>query len=141
VLWSHDPTQVIGKAVSIGVVNGRMQSAMQFNPQSGIARSIEAAVRGGYIRASSVGFRPLDWTPRGDGSIDFKQIELLEYSIVGIPANPEALVIGMTDANGKAFGPKIRAKREREVELAKLRSVPFTEKEKRAVELAAIKAR
>ena len=50
----------------------------------------------GFLHAVSVGFRPLDWRwaageERADG-IDFQRQELLEFSCVPVPANPEALV-------------------------------------------------
>lgn len=51
--------------------------------------------KNGYINAVSVGFAPLKWTQnaeRGDWAFDFLEQELLEYSLVPIPANPEALI-------------------------------------------------
>jgi HK97 family phage prohead protease len=139
VLWSHDSTQVIGKALSIGLYPDSLRSTMQFNPASGLARNIEAAVRGSFIKATSIGFRPLDWNPLNGGGIKFEEIEMLEYSIVGIPAHPEALIISMTDASGKSS----KAKRARELELHKLKAKPLTrreEREDRAAYLARLRA-
>jgi uncharacterized protein len=141
VLWSHDATQPIGKALGLQIIHSRLQSTMHFNPSSPVARSVESAVRGGFLKAASIGFRPLDWTPKADGSIHFHKVELLEFSLVSIPAQQEALLVNMTGPDGKSFGPKVRAARQREVEIAKLRSVPLTKKEQREVDLAQIRAK
>jgi len=66
--------------------------------------AIEAMTRSGYLRGSSVGMRPLDWefmrAPGSDGKpdprgevigIEYRKAELLEGSIVPIPANANAL--------------------------------------------------
>jgi HK97 family phage prohead protease len=50
-------------------------------------------ILGGYLNAASVGFAPEEWFyNEPERGLDFKKQELLEYSIVPIPANPEALV-------------------------------------------------
>ena len=54
-------------------------------------------VRAKFLKTASVGFRPLKWKFVGDndsdrkGGIDFTKQELLEWSIVPVPANPNAL--------------------------------------------------
>jgi len=55
-------------------------------------------VQGDWLRTGSVGFRPQDWEVLRDPETNqftgynFKKQELLEFSIVTVPANPEALV-------------------------------------------------
>jgi HK97 family phage prohead protease len=56
---------------------------------------------GGYLNAASIGFIPLEYTPiyekdeeghdRWTGGYEFTASDLLEYSIVPVPANQEAL--------------------------------------------------
>jgi hypothetical protein len=47
---------------------------------------------GGYLRAVSVGCRPIDApTCNKENGLDFKTVELLEVSAVPVPANPDAL--------------------------------------------------
>ena len=146
VLFQHDTSKVVGKALSIAVIDGKLTSTMKFNPQSGFARNVEAAVRGGYLKATSVGFSPLQWTPRPGGpGLKFERIELLEYSVVSVPANPEALIVSMNDSAGRSVMAE-RAKRQREVELAQLRHAPAPppckpSKADRAREVASIKSR
>lgn len=55
---------------------------------------VERMLRGGFLNAASVGFLPLVWQiNEQERGYDFIEQELLEYSIVPIPANPGALVI------------------------------------------------
>lgn len=57
------------------------------------ADTVFKMVKGGFLNATSVGFRPEAWTYNETRSgIDFAAQELLEFSIVPVPANPGALV-------------------------------------------------
>ena len=65
------------------------------------AEGIKQLCRSGFLFATSVGFRPLEWDFTEDEArgaddwfpgIDFHRHELMEFSIVSIPANPEALI-------------------------------------------------
>jgi hypothetical protein len=72
----------------------------------------------------------------------FKQSSL-EFSVVSVPANPDALIVSMNDSSGKSVTAE-RAKREREIDLARLRHAParkLTKAEQRAIEIAEIKRR
>lgn len=62
----------------------------------------KALVDAGVLRAASVGFRPIKWVWNDErGGFDFSEQELLEFSIVPVPANPEALMAskGMADVD------------------------------------------
>jgi HK97 family phage prohead protease len=66
----------------------------------------------GYLNATSVGFRPIKYArneARGTWAIDYLEQELLEFSVVPIPANADALQI----ARGKGIdvGPYLREMR------------------------------
>jgi phage head maturation protease len=52
-----------------------------------------ALAKSGVIKAVSVGFIPIVREPLRDGSFRFTKWELLELSLVSVPANPNALVI------------------------------------------------
>ena len=73
----------------------RIEFATQVNPMARIAYGL---YRGKFLNAVSVGFIPLRWE-NGDESSGFRrrylEQELLEVSAVGIPANPEALQLGL----------------------------------------------
>lgn len=54
---------------------------------------VERMLRAGFLNAASVGFLPLKWQiNEEERGYDFIEQELLEYSIVPVPANPGALV-------------------------------------------------
>jgi hypothetical protein len=49
-------------------------------------------VKAGVLRALSVGFAPIEMEPNGKGGFNFNKWELLEVSVVAVPANPGATV-------------------------------------------------
>jgi HK97 family phage prohead protease len=93
----------LGKALTTEVrtVAGRkalhqtIQFACDINPMAKIAYGL---YKGKFLNAVSVGFVPLRWE---DGSQEdgytrkYLEQELLEVSAVGIPANPNALALGL----------------------------------------------
>lgn len=93
----------LGKALitevrSVGgerVLYQRIQFATEVNP---IARIAYGLYQGKFLNAVSVGFIPVRWET-GDQQAAFRrrflEQELLEVSAVGIPANPEALALGL----------------------------------------------
>jgi HK97 family phage prohead protease len=107
VLWGHDGSRLpIGRAVNVGVENGALKATVDFippdTPEGGqFAEAVYRLARGGFINATSVGFRPIKWTFTQDPErgaddwfpgIDFEAQELVEFSLVTVPANPEALI-------------------------------------------------
>jgi len=99
VLWAHDASMLpIGKATNIRVEDGKLKARAQFMPRemSGMSNAVFEMIRGGFLSATSVGFAPVkyafsDAAERKFG-IDFIEQELLEFSVVTIPANAEALI-------------------------------------------------
>lgn len=51
-----------------------------------------AEVKAGLVRAVSIGFRPLEMAQMDDGGIRFTKSEVLELSLVSVPANAEATI-------------------------------------------------
>lgn len=99
VLWSHDPRMIpIAKASNIRVEDGKLKARAEFAGReiSGLADAVYRAIKAGFLNAVSVGFAPIKYAfSEADGrtwGIDFLEQELLEFSVVGIPANAEALV-------------------------------------------------
>jgi HK97 family phage prohead protease len=96
VLWAHDYSQPpIGKAVNIQATQDGLKADVEFVPQgmSPFADMIHDMCKGGFLNATSVGFRGVDHEKAKDRDrgYDFKKQELLEFSIVPVPSNPEAL--------------------------------------------------
>lgn len=96
VLWAHDhECPPIAKAVSVSHGAKGLVSVAQF-PEKGIypfADMIFELVKGGFISAASVGFKPMEYKANEKRQgFDFSKQSLLEWSIVPVPANPNALM-------------------------------------------------
>jgi HK97 family phage prohead protease len=118
VLWGHDSSRLpIGRGFDVTVEDGALKASVEFIPEDmpeggAFAESVYRLARGGFIAATSVGFRPLKWTYSTDKErgaddwfpgIDFEEQELVELSIVTVPANPEALVDEPLPGEGTAI--------------------------------------
>lgn len=100
VLFGHNSSiPPIGKALKTWKDGEALRSIAEFMSAelSSFANSIFRMYQEKFLRAVSVGFRPLKWERIVDEegnetwSYRFKKQELLEFSAVPIPANPEAL--------------------------------------------------
>ena len=96
---SHGPSLPVGHAVRTWVEDGKVKSTVQFNQDNEDAVAIEKSVAAGDLRACSVGFigiqvadnsnRPTRW---GGFGKDVLKWTLLEWSIVKVPSNPNAVL-------------------------------------------------
>jgi HK97 family phage prohead protease len=98
VLFSHDYSQPpIGKAVEMEVQRKGLWSVTRFHEKTQLSRDLAKLARDGDMKSWSVGFNPLeDPEMRKDekgnfAGYIFNKAELLEYSLVAVPANPEAV--------------------------------------------------
>lgn len=94
VLWGHDQhTPAIGRASNLRVTRGELVGDVEFATGLGheLADTVAALVKGRFLNAVSVGFIPLRWELNADNGVDFKEQELFEFSVVNVPALPEAL--------------------------------------------------
>ena len=105
VLYGHDHEGLpVGKAVRVGVKAGALSFRVKFVPReiypfAGVVQDLYA---GGFLKAFSVGFRPIETKmyadaasrPAGLGASGqhITKSELLEVSAVPVPANASALV-------------------------------------------------
>jgi HK97 family phage prohead protease len=109
ILVAHESRSLpVARAAYVGVVDGQLVLDVEFPPAgtTRVADEVFNLVREGFLRAVSVGFVPDDWEPLVGGGRRYTSMELLEVSLVPIPANPEALLAA-------AFGGKSRATEER----------------------------
>lgn len=88
-LYAHDYSQLPIGRTNPYMDGGKLKFDVEFVPKEiyPFAGTVEAMVELGFLNAVSVGFKPLDM----DGT-RIKRSELLELSIVPIPANAEALI-------------------------------------------------
>lgn len=99
VLWAHDSSSLpLARASKIWIEDNKLKADAQFTP-SGMARfndTVFDMLKGKFLNATSVGFQPLKYAftddPQRRFGIDFMEQELLEFSIVCVPANQEALI-------------------------------------------------
>lgn len=118
VLWGHDASRLpIGRAFDVTIEDNALKASIEFiptdTPEGGaFAESVYRLARSGFIAATSVGFRPLKWDYTRDPArgaddwfpgIDFEQQELVELSVVTVPANPEALMDAPAPGEGTAI--------------------------------------
>jgi len=94
-----DVTFTLGKALRTEVVGAaliqRWEFAVDANP---IARIAHGLYRGGFLNTASVGFIPMRWENGNEQTSwrrKYLEQELLEVSAVGIPANPNALMLAL----------------------------------------------
>ncbi len=97
VLFAHNSRELpIGKAISVGVTGNRLEARIQFasaemNPK---AEQVWQMLKGGYLRAVSVGFLPKNGRyeiRNGQDVWVWSDSVLKEISVTPVPANPEAL--------------------------------------------------
>lgn len=101
-LFAHRYDQPpIGKALKVKVEDGALKFQIEFADQETypFADTIYRLYKGGFMRATSVGFVPIEWRDNDEDDEDEKsprriytKQELLELSAVPVPSNPNALV-------------------------------------------------
>tara|TARA_R100000734_G_C3316204_1_gene108607 strand:- start:1892 stop:2719 length:828 start_codon:yes stop_codon:yes gene_type:complete len=103
VLLNHDSNQLpIGKG-NVYIRNDKLTIDVEFDSEDERAAEVERKAKKGFMNAVSVGFRPLESKPRSELPTDnkyygqrgmyYSKAELLEVSIVTIPANGEATML------------------------------------------------
>ena len=92
----------VGKITDLSIEDGQLKFKAVFSEATQKAKEAYQLVKEGILNTFSVGFIPREWD-KADGSVITKA-ELLEISLVPVPANPEAVVIakGLTKENSLA---------------------------------------
>jgi HK97 family phage prohead protease len=106
VLWGHDASQPpIAEPLAVWVEDNKLKARCRFPAKEVYAFSdtIYQLIKHNVLRCTSVGFKPTAWveSERKDGfmpGLDFQAQELLEFSVVSVSANPEAIL------EAKSFG-------------------------------------
>jgi len=96
VAFAHDYKSLpIAKCTSIVTTPKGLEATAEFPPKGvhAFADTVYDMLKAGFLSATSVGFRPIDYEQATDRKgFNFKKQELTEFSIVPIPSNPQALV-------------------------------------------------
>jgi HK97 family phage prohead protease len=91
ILASHNYSEFpIGKATGIAVQDDKLTFKMIFSEATQTAREAYQLVKEGILKSFSVGFIPREYDSK-DANVITKA-ELLEISLVAVPANPNAIV-------------------------------------------------
>lgn len=100
--WGHPP---IGRGLSVTSTDTAHTIEVEFAPREihPLAGMIADLAEAGFINACSIGFRTTDSERGPDGVYVIKSWEMLELSIVNVPANADALIAG------KAAGKRMAA--------------------------------
>lgn len=101
--WAHDHTEpAIGVAKNIKIEGAGKKARLVFEPvfhdYTEKAKALKAMVEDGILNSFSVGFRPLEM----DGNVFTKQ-ELLEISLVNVPANSDARMLAFKSLESKGL--------------------------------------
>jgi HK97 family phage prohead protease len=99
VLFNHNHDQPIGIATNVFERGGKLYAEVKFDEEDSFAANIARKVRDGFIRGASIGFQynelPVDKEVEGlDRAVPhFESTELMEFSVVSVPSNQEALAL------------------------------------------------
>lgn len=104
VLFAHDYRSLpVARAPQTWMEGGKLRSRAQFTPKDlyPFGYMVYEFYKQGFMKAISVGFQPLKYAFSADRErgVDFLEQDLLEYSAVPVPSNPEALL----DAKSKGI--------------------------------------
>jgi HK97 family phage prohead protease len=100
ILADHDPRQPIGRA-KLTIGDDAVDALIDFAPEGVSAKADEycGLAKAGILNAGSIGFQPVESEPIKGGGLRYTKWELMEISIVAVPCNPEALVVGRSLEN------------------------------------------
>lgn len=107
ILWAHDHNEpAIGVSKKTWVEGAGKKAKLMIQPVlhdvTEKARAIKQLVEMGVINSLSVGFKPIS-SPDG---ITFTENELLEVSMVNVPANSEAMIMAFKSLKEAGFKDK-----------------------------------
>jgi HK97 family phage prohead protease/HK97 family phage major capsid protein len=96
-LFNHKSDFPIGKWKNLHVENKQLRGHLELAPEGTSPRidEIRKLIDAGILRAVSVGFRPVESKPRKETTFGsfYTKSELVETSLVSVPANPNALAV------------------------------------------------
>lgn len=90
VLWAHDAFSLpIAKATKIWKEDNKLMARAQFYMQDDFPRKVYNYIKDGFLNTVSIGGMVDEW---GKDGMTIAKMTMKEFSVVPIPANPEAMV-------------------------------------------------
>jgi HK97 family phage prohead protease len=102
-LFGHSHDQILGVWENVRVEGKKLLGSLKLAKPgtSELVDTVRSLIDQRIIKSVSVGFQPVEATPRKSGGFDFVKSLLHEVSVVAVPANPNALAVA------KAFSPEV----------------------------------
>jgi uncharacterized protein len=91
-LWSHDPSAVVGSVRAVTVENDGLKIQGRLNLEVQRAREVRAMLLAGDVSGLSIGFNRLKDESRANGVRHITQAQLREVSFVSMPSVPGSMV-------------------------------------------------
>lgn len=89
VLWGHDGFNLpIAKATKVWKESGKLMARAKFYLKDEFSRKVYDYIVDGFLNAVSIGGMVQEW---GDDGLTIAKLVMKEFSVVSVPANPEAL--------------------------------------------------
>jgi phage head maturation protease len=94
VLWGHDGFNLpIAKATKVWKEGDKLMARAKFYMKDAFASKVYGYIVDGYLNAVSIGGMVQEW---GDDGLTISKLLMKEFSVVSVPANPEALATAKT---------------------------------------------
>jgi HK97 family phage prohead protease len=114
-LHQHDPNRPVGtvnfgKPTKDGIAfEAHIPKITEPGPLKDRVDTAWGEVKSGLVRSVSIGFRPIEQAYIEGGGVRFLRSEILELSLVSVPANPDAQISLIKARSGvSARGPVVR---------------------------------
>ena len=94
VLFNHDYDKIVGRASNIQVRGDYLIADVEWDMEDEFAAGVARKMKAGFLNAASVGFLVQDGEDDEErGAFRITSSELVEFSIVAVPSNRDALVV------------------------------------------------
>ncbi|WP_172332221.1 phage major capsid protein [Mangrovicoccus sp. HB161399] len=110
-LWQHDPAQPVGRWLDLKEDAHGLHVSGQLILEAEKGREAHALLKGKALNGLSIGYRVIDFDRQPGGGRLLKQIELIEISLVSIPAAPAARITSVKSASADNTATQVAIKR------------------------------
>jgi HK97 family phage prohead protease len=100
-LFSHDPSKIIGEWKTLQSDQYGVKGTGILYTETTLGSDVLALLKRQAVASVSIGFKSTDYDEMPGGGYSFKQVDLVETSIVLNPANDQARVVSVKSAEGR----------------------------------------